>query len=403
MKNEIYQEYLKILQNMKNLDEATIPLCAAQTHISNFCKQPLTSDFEGKYSFVNENGENAFIGGECVEALNQLLTKQCKKIFDCDYINADTLTGINCFSVVAMALLKSGMNVLLTTPEQGGHPSIPIILDHLSITYDKIPYDFDKYQIDYKKTNKLISLKKYDFIIFCQSDILQMPDTSLIDFNGIGIIYDATQTLGLISGKAVPNPLEYSNTVLIGGTNKTLPSPACGMIMTNNNHYSKLLKNQITPNLLRNTQPNHIAGLLLSLIEQEEFGYLYQNNVVKTANSLAHKLEQLGLKVAKIDKDIYSRTHQVFILLDEHTTDLYYNNAKLFNITLNKKHKKLFNNSGIRIGVQQIARYNWEEQELLELAKLLFLLLDTNRNNKEILEIRKKLIEKKYRNLSLKK
>ncbi|MFI3326440.1 MAG: amino acid hydroxymethyltransferase [Clostridia bacterium] len=395
MRKQIYEDYLKILKDMKVTDAMSIPLCAAQTHISNFCKQPLTSDFEGKYSFIDETGENSFIGGECVESLNRLLAKQCKIIFDCDYVNADTLTGVNCFSVVAMALLKSGMRVLLTTPEQGGHPSIPIILEHLSITYDEIPYDFKNYQIDYKKTNKMIKLKKYDFIIFCQSDILQIPDISLIEFNGTGVIYDATQTLGLISGKAVSNPLSYSNAILIGGTHKTLPAPACGIVMTNNKQYINLLKQQITPSLLRNTQPNHIAGLLLSLIEQEEFGSVYQTNVVVTANLLASKLEQLGLKVAKLDKKIYSQTHQIFILLDETSTNLYFNNAKLFNITLNKKNKKLFNNTGIRIGVQQIARYNWGEDELSELARLLFLLLNSDENKNEILEIRKKLISKK--------
>lgn len=395
MKNEIYKEYLEIIERMKKTDEITIPLCAAQTHISKFCKQPLVSDFEGKYSFIDKNGENSFIGGECIEELNQLLSKQCKIIFDCDYINADTLTGINCFSVVAMSLLKNGMHVLLSTPEQGGHPSIPIILEHLSIKYDEIPYDFDNFQINYEETNNLLKLKKYDFVIFCQSDILQMPDITQLNFNGIGVIYDATQTLGLISGNAVQNPLLYDKMILIGGTHKTLSAPACGMVMTNNKEYIQLLKEQITPNLLRNTQPNHIAGLLLSLVEQEEYGSVYQTKVISTANKLAFNLERHGFKVAKIDNNTYSKTHQVFILLDEDTTNSYYNSAKLFNITLNKKNKKLFNNTGIRLGVQQITRYDWGEDELEQLAKLLYLLLDVEKNKNEIIDIRKKLIAKK--------
>lgn len=30
-----------------------IPLCAAETYISEFVKQPLNSEFEGKYYFLN--------------------------------------------------------------------------------------------------------------------------------------------------------------------------------------------------------------------------------------------------------------------------------------------------------------------------------------------------------------
>ena len=64
------------------------------------------------------------------------------------------------------------------------------------------------------------------------------------------------------------------------------------------------------------------------------------------------------------------------------------------NISLNQKHKKLFSEDGIRLGTQQIARYNWEEQDIDELAKLLFLIKHKGSLN-EIKTIRKKLIDKK--------
>jgi len=40
-------------------------------------------------------------------------------------------------------------------------------------------------------------------------------------------------------------------------------------------------------------------------------------------------------------------------------------------ITLNGKRKRLFHDSGLRIGVQEIARYRWTESELESLAALL--------------------------------
>ena len=54
-----------------------------------------------------------------------------------------------------MSLLKNTDSVLITTPDQGGHASIPIILDKLGINYEAMPYDYDNYQIDYKELNNL--------------------------------------------------------------------------------------------------------------------------------------------------------------------------------------------------------------------------------------------------------
>lgn len=394
--NEILKEYIKLSNELKENDEKMIPLCAAQTHISNFCKQPLLSNFEGKYSFVDNDLQNSFVDGKYVEELNRLLTEECHHLFNASYINADTLTGINCFTVCAMILLKKSAKVLVTTPEQGGHASIPVILQTLGIKYDTIPYNYSEYQIDYVQINKLLKKENYSFLIFCQSDIINPPDLYKIELPATtGIIYDGTQTLGLIAGKKICNPLNVENLVLIGGTHKTLPAPACGLIMTNNKEYIKLLKEKITPHFLRNTQPNHIASLLLSLIEQEEYGVLYQEKTVSTANLLGSKLENLGFHLAKLDSNLYSYTHQLFILMSRIEADRFYYNAQKYNISLNQKNKKLFNDNGIRLGTQQIARYNWSENEISKLAELLHLTFLGEHYHEEILELRRWLIAKK--------
>ena len=138
--NKILEQYIELYNNLIMNENNKIPLCAAETYISSFCKQALNSEFEGKYSFVDKNGNNSFIGGEYVFQLNELLSKQCKIVFNANYTNADSLTGINCFSVCAMSLLSRNDRVLVTLPSQGGHASIPIILDSLGIAYDEIPY-----------------------------------------------------------------------------------------------------------------------------------------------------------------------------------------------------------------------------------------------------------------------
>lgn len=390
--SEILEEYKQLCKELKEFEASKIPLCAAETYISKFTKQALITNFEGKYSFIDENGNNSFIGGEYVHKLNKLLKRECQILFHAEYTNADTITGINCFTVCAMSLLKNTDSVLITTPEQGGHASIPIILDKLGINYDAIPYNYDNYQIDYIKLNSKIKSVVYNFLIFCQSDIINPPDISRISLpESMGIIYDATQTLGLIASGVIKNPLDVvKNIVLIGGTHKTLPAPACGLIMTNCSSYQQCLERNITPNYLRNTQPNHIAALLLSLLEQERYGKNYQKLTVELANQLGKELVNLDFNIATLNPNQYTYTHQLFILMSQQDANDFYRIAEKYNITLNKKHKRLFSNDGIRIGTQEIAQYNWNTYNIKMLAQLLNA-IKTN-NDKDIRFYRNQLI-----------
>lgn len=370
----VYEELKYLLNSLENFNKKKIPLCAAETYVSPFVKNILSSEFEGKYCMGNKNyDENEdFIGSNYIHKLFELLSYECRVLFGAEYSDARTLTGMNCNAVVISSLLKRGSHILLTTHEQGGHSSIPILLSLSGITFDEMPYDYAKYTIDYNKLNVLLSEKKYDALYFAQSDLLQAVDLSKIHENNMLIILDATQTLGMIASKVHPNPLSIKdNLVLIGGTHKTLPGPTCGLILTNNSDYINALDKSIGPKILRNVQPNNIAALLLSLLEQEKFGKDYQEKTMENANYLGKELEKCGYTVAKINQNRYTETHQLFLLTSEDEMNTIYNNARNFGITLNKKVKPLFGGFGIRIGVQEITRYGWDKKQLRQLANLL--------------------------------
>lgn len=93
--SKVLEEYNQLCRELNEFEKNKIPLCAAETYISDFSKQALISNFEGKYSFVDTNGNNAFVGGTYVFRLNELLKKECQLLFNAKYTNADTVTGIN--------------------------------------------------------------------------------------------------------------------------------------------------------------------------------------------------------------------------------------------------------------------------------------------------------------------
>lgn len=391
------EKYMNIIKKFEEKEKKKIPLCAAETYTSDFSLKALNSHIEGKYGFNHTTQNNDFIGGDIVLNLKKLASSLCKDFFNAEYINLDTMTGMTCLNYTIMSLLNYGDTILITTPNQGGHPSLPIILETLGINFDEIPYDFNKFQIDYDKTNYLMQSNVYKAIIFCQSDLLNPPELEKLDFqNDILVIYDCTQTLGLIAGKTIDNPLnQLDNIVLIGGTHKTLPAVSCGIIMTNNNTIKKRLEERISPQFLRYVQPNHISSLILSLIEFQEFGCSYCKKIKEINYELSNLLTKYGFKIAKISNTQYSNTHQIFILTSKEKMDLMFHNAHKFNITLNKKDKQLFNNYGIRLGVQEIAQYGWGKDEITHLAELLYLVSQESPDCHKINQIRKFLISKK--------
>ena len=204
------------------------------------------------------------------------------------------------------------------------------------------------------------------------------------------VIYDATQTLGLIAGKVLPNPLEeYENIILVGGTHKTMPGPTKGLILIQNMKIAELIDTKINPTYLRNTQMHHVLSLLFTLKELEYFGNEYANQIVRNSQILGEELEKYGFKVIK-KNNIYSETHQIFLEMEHSKLKEFYNNCIYYNITINEKFKKIFNYSGVRIGVQEISRYNWNKNELQDVALLLSKIRDNN-NETEIFELINKL------------
>ncbi len=70
-------------------------------------------------------------------------------------------------------------------------------------------------------------------------------------------------------------------------------------------------------------------------------------------------------------QEYYSNTHQLFIkCASNEMNHIYYNVFKIWsNIKYQKK--KLFGNTGIRLGTQEIARYGWKEDALELIGEIL--------------------------------
>ena len=164
---------------------------------------------------------------------------------------------------------------------------------------------------------------------------------------------------------------------MFGGTHKTFPGPASGLILTNEKYLHDLMEKEINPKFLRHPQMHQKISLLFALIEFEHFGSDYMSHMVHCSNYLGKKLRSAGYDVADVHGQI-SSTHQIFIRCSKEEMDTIYDNAYKCEVTLNKKSKDLFYGYGIRLGTQEIARYDWNDDALDLISEILIMLSDKN-------------------------
>lgn len=373
--NEI-QELVNLTESFVTYYDKTLPLCAAENVISPFANMPLSMGFQERYIVGNTYSyaeQDNFIGSSYLLPFYQMISDQCYKLFGAKYSDARTLTGMNCLMMVLSALSEIGDSILNLGAAAGGHASVKPIAERLGLNVGEVPFDFEKQDLDYDKLNQRLQDEKIKFVLLAPSDIIRPFDITKIDTTKTTVLYDASQLLGLMAGGVIDNPIiTVENMVMFGGTHKTFPGPASGLILTNSDELHKKLETSINPIYIRHTQMHQKVSLLFAMIEFETFGASYQEHIVELSNALAVELEKRGFHVGKVDDNKYTSTHEVFIYTNKDTMDRIFENSIRFGVTLNKKKKELFYGCGIRLGTQEIARYGWPKDSMKEIAEIIY-------------------------------
>ena len=392
-KVDITKELEKVYELSKDFKEyhnRALPLCAAENVVSPFANLPLAFGFQERYIMNNTysfNMDDNFIGCEKLFPYYQMISDACERIFGAKYTDPRPFTGMQTIDMITKTLCKPGDKMMLLDKEHGGHASVKPVVERLGVKTYSAPYLLDEYDLDYDAANKMIKEEGIGYILLAPSDLIKPLDVERIDTTNCVLLWDASQLLGLIAAGLVSNPLKtMKNIVMFGGTHKTFPGPASGLIMTNEKYLHDMMEKNINPKYLRNSQMHQKISLLFSLLEFEEYGDKYMSHMVHCANYLGKKLRDYGFDIADWHGQI-SSTHQIFIRCSKEEMDLMYDNAYKCEVTLNKKHKDLFLGYGIRLGTQELARYDWNDEVLDKCAYVIKELANPNINTKEVLDV----------------
>ena len=388
--NRELDKVYNLSKDFKEYHDRALPLCAAENIISPFANLPLAFGFQERYIMNNTysfNMDDNFIGCEKLFPYYQMISDICERIFGAKYTDSRPFTGMQTLDMITKTVCKPGDKVMILDKEHGGHASVKPVVERLGVKVYSAPYNLDEFDLDYDAANKMIKDEGIGYVLLAPSDLIKPLDVEKINTTNCVLLWDCSQLLGLIAAGLCVNPLKtMKNIIMFGGTHKTFPGPASGLIMTNEKYLHDMMEKNINPKYLRNSQMHQKVCLLFSLIEFEKYGSKYMSHMVHCSNYLGQKLRDYGFDIADWHGQI-SSTHQIFIRCSKEEMELIYDNAYKCEVTLNKKCKELFLGYGIRLGTQEIARYDWNDESLDKCAYIVKELANPEINVKEIIGI----------------
>jgi glycine hydroxymethyltransferase len=335
----------------------TIELIASENFASDAVMQLSGSIFTNKYA-EGYPGKRYYNGCEHADEIEQLAIDTLTKLYGANFANVQPHSGANANLAVFKAFLKPGDCVMGMDLASGGHLSHGAGVNLSGAWFDTVHYgvDADGY-IDYDKVAKHALYNRPKMIIAGASAYPRVIDwkrfREIADSVGALLLVDMAHYSGLIAGGAYPSPVPFAD-VVTSTTHKTLRGPRGGIILWNNEHYTKKINSAIFPGTQGGPLMHIIAAKAQCFIEASTDDFKdYARHVVHNAQTMCGVFKQRGIPV------LTSGTDSHIILMDlsnsQYSGREFADLLEANGITVNKNGvpndpRSFVETSGIRIG-----------------------------------------------------
>jgi glycine hydroxymethyltransferase len=361
----------------------TIELIASENFVSDAVMQLNGSVFTNKYA-EGYSGKRYYNGCEYVDEIEDLAIDKLKILFGCSYANVQPHCGANANTAVFQAFLKPNDVILGMDLASGGHLSHGSPPNISGKIYNAFSYGVDKNGwIDYGEVERLAN-KHLPKMIICgasayprQIDFMRFR--AIADSVGAFLLADIAHYSGLIAGGVYGSPVGIAD-VITSTTHKTLRGPRGGIIMWNDERYTRKINSAIFPGTQGGPMMNTISAKAQCFIEADTESFRkYARKVVDNAKAMCGVFENLGLKT------LTNGTDSHIILLD--LSDSRYSGKEAANlleehgITVNKNgipndSRSFVETSGIRLGTASETTRGHDTQWFEELSERIVKILE---------------------------
>lgn len=369
------QRINNILAKETDRQHQTIELIASENFASQAVMDLCGSVFTNKYA-EGYPGKRYYNGCDNMDEIEQLAIDTLKKVYGVNFANVQPHSGANANLAVFKAFLKPGDTVLGMDLASGGHLSHGAGVNVSGAWFDAHTYGVNEEGwLDYDAIMKQALEIKPHMIVAGASAYPRKIDWAefrrIADQVGAILLVDMAHYSGLVAGGAYDNPCDYAD-VVTSTTHKTLRGPRGGIILWNDEFFTKKINSAIFPGTQGGPLMNIIAGKAQAFIEADtpEFKQ-YAKDVVRNAKAMCDVLRQRGFTVQTGGTD----SHIILINLSDHkysgreAADL----LEQHGITVNKNgvpndRRSFVETSGIRIGTAAETTRGHEEMWFRKLA-----------------------------------
>ena len=380
-------ELFEYINEEKKRQDTNIELIASENFVSKAVLEAMGSILTNKYA-EGYSGKRYYGGCENIDKIETLAIDRAKKLFNAEHANVQPHSGSQANMAVYMAMLKPGDTVMGMDLSNGGHLTHGSPVNFSGKLYNIVSYGITKEGlIDYDDVlNKALDCKP-KMIIAGASAYPRKIDFAkfreIADKVGAYLMVDMAHIAGLVCTGEHMSPVPYADFVT-STTHKTLRGPRGGLILCKEK-YAKQIDKTIFPGIQGGPLEHIIAAKAVCFKEAMSDSFKeYIHQVVLNCKRLAEELVKRGYNLVSGGTD----NHLMLInLLNKKMTGKEAENLlHSVNITVNKNAvpddpESPFVTSGIRVGTAACTTKGLKEEDMIDLAEAMDLILSKNINN----------------------
>ncbi len=288
-----------------------IELIASENIASRAVLEAAGSVFTNKYA-EGYPGKRYYGGCDYADVVETLAIERAKQLFGCNFANVQPNSGSQMNQAVFLALLQPGDTFMGLDLNSGGHLTHGSPVNMSGKWFNVVSYgvsretetiDMDEVAAKARENKPKIIIcggtaysRTWDFPAF----------RAIADEVGAVLLCDMSHISGLVAGGAHPSPFPHCD-IVTSTTHKSLRGPRSGIILWNDEKYTKPLNMAVFPGLQGGPLMHIVAAKAVAFKEAlaPEFS-TYAHRIVENARALAASLEENGLRIVSGGTDNHS-------------------------------------------------------------------------------------------------
>jgi glycine hydroxymethyltransferase len=378
-----------------NRQQGGIQLIASENFASRAVMEASGSVFTNKYA-EGYPRRRYYEGCQVTDEVEQLAIDRAKELFAAAHANVQPHSGSQANMAAYFAVLEAGDTIMGMSLDHGGHLTHGSHVSFSGILFDFVSYGLNPETelIEMDEVRRLALEHRPKMIVAGYSAYSRHLDyeafRAIADEVGAIFLVDAAHFIGLVAGKAMPNPMEFAD-IVTATTHKAMRGPRGGMILSTE-EYAKAIDKAVFPGYQGGAIFSQIAGKAVAFHEAMTPEYQeYAAQIIRNAQVLAGRLQDGGLRVVSGGTD----NHLMLLDLRSLDEELTGKEAAVMldevGITLNRNAipndpRPPFVTSGLRIGTPSVTTAGMREGEMERLGDLILQTL-TARDDAVIKEV----------------